>query len=340
MKWAKKISRRKIYEIFIHAFLWTFFIVFAVTTMDGPRLERQFVVMAYAFVASYINVLFLVPVFLSKKKYLYYTIGIFTVLLFTVFLLVYDYNTAFHHKNKISVGYFILFNMMFLLFYISLTSLIKITSDWITLQEISTKVSEIEKEKVQSELTALYAQINPHFLFNCLNNIYSLALDESKKTPDAILKLSEMMGYMIYDCKGDCVALDKEIQYIQNYIELQQLRLNKPGVVQFNVHGNTQNVCIAPLLLIPLIENCFKHGITFDTENVFVLIDITVTDNELKILLKNSKPLTEPGKNVYSGIGLNNVQSRLKYLYPNKHNFTICTDGDIFAVEVKIQIAL
>lgn len=176
----------------------------------------------------------------------------------------------------------------------------------------------LESEKLTAELSFLKMQINPHFLFNTLNNIYSLSLKKSENTPDSILKLSDMMRYMLYE-KEDAeyhVPLNKEIKYLENFIALQKLRYSGEMHMTFEIKVDTDNQKICPLILVPFVENAFKHGVLNDASNP-LSIQLTAADN--KIIFAISNKINNNNKDLNGGIGLVNVKKRLELLYPGKH---------------------
>lgn len=197
---------------------------------------------------------------------------------------------------------------------------------------------ELETQKLQAELSFLKMQINPHFLFNALNNIYSLAvLEKAGKTGENIMKLSELIRYMLYEKEDEenKVSLDKEINHINSFIDLQKLRHEGDTYIHFSIEGNTSKKKIPPLLLFPLIENSFKHGILQDRIRP-VAIQLKVTDEELAFTIHNHK--NNYLKDRTGGIGLTNVRKRLNLLYPGKHLFTIRDSSDEFSVDLKLPL--
>jgi sensor histidine kinase YesM len=200
---------------------------------------------------------------------------------------------------------------------------IKVTENW---YENEKQKKEMENQKLGAELSLLKSQINPHFFFNTLNSIYSLAIIKSDKTPEAIIKLSEIMRYIIYDTEHKLVPLSKEVEYIANYIELQRLRLTKQIKVVFKTQLSKEESVIEPLLLLPFVENAFKHGIDIEKGGT-ILISILQTGNMLQLHVEN--PLVDDPtvpKNGSSGVGMNNTLKRLKLLYHD--NFTL-TSGPV-----------
>jgi LytS/YehU family sensor histidine kinase len=194
------------------------------------------------------------------------------------------------------------------------------------------------REKAQHELSALKAQINPHFLFNNLNTIYALAVKGDVRTKDVILQLSDFLRYVLYDTSSDKIDLEKEIEIIRTYIGLQRERIN-PNIteINLNIEGEFKGAVIAPLLLLPLAENCFKHGIG-KTKGT-IQIDIQYSKGQLLFHTKNKTALREnPMNQKQGGIGIKNVEKRLNLLYPDKHLLTFVENNDLFEVEMKINL--
>ena len=190
-------------------------------------------------------------------------------------------------------------------------------------------------EKITMELAYLKSQINPHFLFNTMNNLYGLSLSEPEKTPDVILKISEMMRYMLYESNEERVPLTKEIEYLNSYIELEKIRYEGQTFVNFTVEGNTNNKRIAPLLLISFVENIFKHGDIQDSHNQ-VFISLKVEEKQLNFTQKNS--IANREKDKMGGLGLKNVERRLFLLYPNKYTLNIKTENGIYESELILKL--
>ncbi len=197
---------------------------------------------------------------------------------------------------------------------------------------------ELENQKLQAELSFLKMQVNPHFLFNALNNIYSLAvMEKSKKTGDSILKLSELMRYVLYE-KEDAenkVSLDKEIRHINSYIDLEKLRRPGDVYINFSIEGDTNGKRIVPLLLFPLIENACKHGVLTDAQKP-VDISLKVTDHELNFSIENSINFYQ--KDEVGGIGIPNVQKRLDLLYGKKYTLDVSKTADRFIVNLQLPL--
>jgi two-component system, LytTR family, sensor histidine kinase AlgZ len=194
-----------------------------------------------------------------------------------------------------------------------------------------------QQEKVTAELQLLKAQVHPHFLFNTLNNIYSFSLDYSPKTPELILKLSSLLNYMIYNCKTEKVLLEKEVEVMKNYIDLEKERYGNKIKISWNVEGDVKVKCIVPLLLLPFLENAFKHGASEQIENPWIGVDISVKDDILWCKISNSK--NEFVKQSNNCIGINNVKKRLSILYDGKHDLKITDEKNLFVVSMRLILS-
>lgn len=199
------------------------------------------------------------------------------------------------------------------------------------------RLTHIQSEKLKTEVSYLRAQINPHFLFNTLNSLYALALEKSDAAPEAILKLSSMMRYVVTESGRDRVALENEISYIKNYISLQKLRMEDSTPLMFTVTGNAGGKYISPLLLIPFIENAFKYGLNPE-EGTAITIHIDIDDNELLLNVKNNKVTVNLPVGEESGHGIANTRQRLQYLYPEKHKLTIFDTSLYFEVQLILNL--
>lgn len=214
-----------------------------------------------------------------------------------------------------------------------MSGFIKIAQEWFKSEQ---QREALKVEKLHAELKFLKSQINPHFLFNCLNTIYSLAHKHSAQTEHAIVKLSTIMRYMIYESNEEMVQLQHELQYLRDYIDIQRLRL--PAGIQVDYTecgGAAEGLWIEPMLLIPFVENAFKHGISY-TDHSFISITVTVEHQVVRLLVKNSlfpKRMAEQG-----GIGLQNVLKRLDLLYTNRHEITVTETENQFIADLKIVL--
>jgi hypothetical protein len=203
---------------------------------------------------------------------------------------------------------------------------------------ITDRWRQTEKEKLNAELSYLKAQINPHFLFNILNTIYSLAVEKSDQTGTAVVKLSQMMRYVISDAGNQLVHLSREIDYLSNYIELQKMRFGDNIPFSFVVTGKATGQLIAPLILISFVENAFKHGVNA-AENTYIKITVDIRENQLHFTAFNNKVTIKELPEAEGGIGLNNTRKRLQLLYPASHSLAIRDEADYFEVSLSLQLS-
>ncbi|MBI9061648.1 MAG: histidine kinase [Marinilabiliaceae bacterium] len=288
----------------------------------------------------YLNLLILIPTLFNKKKYLYYSLFFSLTLFMTAYFnqITFDWLADLFFPDYYFVSQFNRTEIGILVFiYFSGTSVIKLSKSWFELQEANHQISKIEKENINSQLKALKSQINPHFLFNSLNVLYSLTLKESKETPEAIIKLSDILRYVIYDSNNDLVELNDEVKLLNNYINLQKHRIDKSSKITFQT--DIQNkVKIAPMLLLPLVENSFKHGIKGDITDTYVTILLTTNAQETCFEIENNKGISDnPTPNSNGGIGLANIKQRLDLLYPEQHTFTVSETENKFKVTLKLN---
>ena len=209
---------------------------------------------------------------------------------------------------------------------------IKLLKYWYTNQKAQQILTQ---EKLQAELKFLKTQIHPHFLFNTLNNLYALTLKKSERAPEMVLKLSELINYMLYECRSDEVPLSKEIKFIRNYVDIEKMRYGDKLDVDIRVTGEVADRTIAPLILLPFVENCFKHGASEDLQQSWVKVTVDSHADHLVIKVENSKG--ENGKLREEGIGIQNVKRRLDLLYPTKHELKIINGAETFLVILSIQ---
>jgi len=193
-----------------------------------------------------------------------------------------------------------------------------------------------QQEKVMAQLQLLKAQLHPHFLFNTLNNIYAFALESSPKTPDMILRLSSLLSYMLYECRGEEVLLEKEVEVMKNYIDLEKERYGDKIDVSVNIVGDLCDKYISPLLILPFLENAFKHGTSEQLGRPWMSLDISLKDNFLKCKVVNSKNEFVPHHQ--NGVGIDNVKKRLEFLYHDKHDLKLVDEGDYFVVSLTLEL--
>lgn len=209
----------------------------------------------------------------------------------------------------------------------------------VTLLNLSAQALKLERDNLNLEIAFLKSQINPHFLFNTLNNIYSLALHKSDKAPHIVLKLADLMRYTLYDSNATSVSLDKEVLFFANYIELERIRHTERVTINIEFYGDYQDLKIAPLIVFPFIENSFKHGINKSIKQSWVDIKLGVEGTTLKGLIKNSRvPAIGLKEKAVGGIGITNARKRLDLLYPRAYALEITEDDSSFSVYLEIKL--
>jgi two-component system LytT family sensor kinase len=230
-------------------------------------------------------------------------------------------------------------HMLQISFVVVLASAVKIQRYWHQYEQAS---KALERDKLEAELNFLKAQIHPHFLFNTLNNLYSLTLKKSDLAPEVVLRLSGLVNYMLYDTRSSAVPLSKEVESLHHYIALEKIRYGSNLEIGFDVSGQIDGAEVAPMLLLPFVENSFKHGVSDEITDKWITINLTVNEEMLTFKVENAKsPGRIPGleKDYTGGIGLKNVRRRLELLYPNRHELKILDEAHSYLIVMKITLA-
>ncbi len=342
---------KKLLLIIIHIAAWTCFfllpIVFFPRSKD-PQYQMSetlkwmfYCIDIYLVIFYYLNTQVLIPRLLAKRKWIWYTLAILVCLIIFIYIpklfedalnaenpgrAKYKMGRRRHNLYPFTGGTAV----FFLVFTVS--TCIKVIQQWLTAEA---RQKLIETEKLNTELSFLKSQINPHFFFNTLNNIYSLAVVKSDATAGAVMKLSSIMRYVISDTKHNLVPLEKEVKFIRDFIDLQKVRLTDKITINFIVNGDLDIHQIAPLLFIPFVENAFKFGISAK-ERSEINIVLESKENEMIFSTDNRILATETDSEQNNGIGLKNTKRRLEILYPDKHNLEISTKDGHFYVHLKI----
>jgi two-component system LytT family sensor kinase len=336
-------------ELVAHVFYWLFIVglvgLFLISSERKVDMHQLLVSVGYISIINislfYINYTLLIPLLL--RRYWLYTLSIIGLIALmtaakTIMAVLYRSELLERIDSKtgmleeISLNTYMLSSVFTCGFFIISGCLIKFALDWFSNIRIQ---RSLETEKKDMELQFLKSQLNPHFLFNCLNNIYSLAYQKSDKTADAILKLSEIMRYMIYESNDSWVALSKEIEYVQSYIELQKLRFKDGAAVVMTLNGEIDNQQILPLILISFVENAFKHGVANDPADP-IRINIIANQKILHFSVSNKK--NSANKDQTGGVGLNNVERRLQLLYPDRYKLNIVNSATHYTCELMLDI--
>ena len=290
----------------------------------------------------YVNLRLLIPCFLQKKKYIIYFPCVLVLVSIGILLNIATFNKLADliFPDYYFIDYYEFTDILeFIFSFLLITSLLKYSKSWFKHLELSQTISLLEKAKLDAEINALKGQINPHFLFNSLNNLYSLSLDNDKRVPSIILRLSGMMRYLLYDTNVEKVRLEKELEHLKNFIEMQALRLGDQAKINISIENRTEHIQIAPLLFLPLVENAFKHGAKDYTEGAFVNISMAIDENEIRFKVGNKKgEVDEIMSKNKGGVGLNNLRKRLQLSYPNRHELIITETIQTFTAILKITL--
>ena len=335
-------------RILQHLAFWVLsFILFLQLFKTGSKPEKVDYVYTALFQLSllppvYINLELLLPKWGKRKRILFYILSLAIIIIVFSWI---NYNffaewSATLLPNYFFISYFTFKEIVFFFtVYIIITSLLKLSKSWFWVSELEKELLEKEKQKTEVELKALKAQINPHFFFNTLNNIYSMALDKDDRLPDTILQLSDLMRYFLYESKDNFIPLEKELAVVNNYIALQKIRSDAQLNIEVKSSGQINGQQIAPLLLITFLENAFKHGGKGNSERSFIRINTEIEKNRFLFSVENNKGILDEIKaGDQGGLGLENIQRQLELLYPKKHLLTIKNMKDIFTVHLQLDL--
>jgi len=292
--------------------------------------------------AVYINIELLLPTLGNRKRILFYLLSLITIIILFAWI---NYNFFDNWSAKVFPDYFFISYftfreiVLFFIVYIIITMLLKLSKSWFLVSWLQKELLEKEKQKTVVELKALKAQINPHFFFNTLNSIYSMALDKDDRLPGTVLQLSDLMRYFLYVSRDNFILLEKDLTVVKEYIALQKLRSNPQLDIETKISGEISDQQIAPLLLITFLENAFKHGAKGSSGNTFIKLDIKVEKNKLNFTLENNKGIIDKvNTGDHNGLGLENVKRQLELLYPGKHLLNIKDEQDRFVVALQLSL--
>lgn len=334
--------KKRYLKIAFQVIAWALFIsapFFFVPPGKAPNDKIPFFIIVtwlFLIVFYYLNYYLFIPKVLFKKK-----VGLYIlILLFCFFCFFFLPGALIHFNHKIlpkpipdnAPAIARLGNIVFFLLTFIISSSISVINE---LFDTWNKRQEAEVEKSKAELAFLQSQVNPHFLFNTLYSIYYLTLNKSDKAPEAIMKLSDIMRFVLTDSTCDFVPLLKEIEYISKYIDLQKLRISEKTQIKFEIHGDCNEKQIAPLLLIPFVENAFKYGVSSHFETT-IEIRLNINETTLELEVSNNKfgTISESEKN---NIGLKNVIQRLQLLYTQSYKLSICNEENRYMINLKIM---
>lgn len=326
-------SKELVFQIILHILV---FIFYAINKKHRIIETHQFFFfLNYAVAALFINY-FLLPRFFYKGKYWQFGLGLVFVFLFVIFVEEMVLEKIYFPDTKGRFFFGVFYTLIDVIPVTVILSGFKFAWDALTKQR---EVEALKSAVQESQLQFLKSQINPHFLFNNLNNLYAHAIENSPKTPKIILELSSVLRYMLYETKTPFVPLKKEIEQIKHFININELQIEERGEVSFQAQNIRADYQIAPLILIVFIENAFKHSTASLSDKIIIDIQITLTeDGRLEFYCKNNHQLESNTENLSKGIGLENVRKRLGLLYPDAHELSIFHDENWY--EIKLQLDL
>lgn len=360
------INNKKLVTVIAHFAAWLCFftlpyLVFFPRLRDFSMSNHQLAAIicnnVFLILFYYLNTQLLIPKFLVKEKWFLYILSILICLL--IFLYVpkqiayrvaepepfnplnreFIRNPAFKGKPRFT-GYMRNqrpvadpYNTVLFLLIFTVGTSISVIQRWLKTEQTR---KETENEKLNTELSFLKSQVNPHFFFNTLNNIYSLAVVRSEKTAPAVMKLSSIMRYILTETERDLVPLSNEVEFTNNFIDLQKVRLTDKVMLSFTMEGNKENLLVAPLLFIPFVENAFKYGVS-TKESSSIQIEIKTEGNTIQFSCVNYIVASENTLMENTGIGINNVKRRLELMYPGKHKLTTSEKDNYFSVYLEIE---
>lgn len=292
----------------------------------------------FSIIAFYVSFFFLSPLLIKNRvlprSFLIFLAGGLVIysIKFIIHLKLNSHFEEIYSKAGIISPVFVISDILNTWLIMGIALLIKISINWFRDQKLKT---EMQYQQQTQELALLKAQVNPHFFFNTLNNIYSLVYKKSDDAPAALLKLSDIMRYMLYDSKSDTVALPKELMHLENYLELEKLRLKDPEFISYSVEGNTGDKMIPPMLLLSFVENAFKHG-KKRVKNPGIIISVKVEGDQLEFRVANYSMLEQKDNSNGGGIGLQNITRRLELIYPDCHSLKIINESGQYVVDLKL----
>ncbi|MDF2193189.1 histidine kinase [Paraflavitalea sp. CAU 1676] len=322
-----------------HIFCWTLTMALLLTPLIkfGVTQPVPYVATAYLLYLGtfYINLIIIIPLWARNKRIVSLLLAwLALIALYTLlFLLVnYLFNAYQYQRPRLIILNTFTRSLIFCGIFLLASTLYRFTVDWFRHERLS---EQKENQHLKTELSFLRSQINPHFLFNTLNNIYTLAYQRSEKTADAVMKLSGMMQYMLYESNSEKVPLQKELDYIAQLIALEQLRVKGSMALDFTITGNPEKYLLPPMLLIPFVENIFKHGVINDKTDP-ALIRLTIAEGRLHLFTSNR--MNSHVKDGGHGVGLANVKRRINILYPGSPGVNIEKQADHYSVQLILQL--
>lgn len=342
-----KNAPHKLFGLTIHIIIWMgilsmpYLVAYFTNTEPPPVDFGMFMVPLQVMIVFYLNYCWLINKFLFKRRLgMYLTINAIIIPILVVGIM-YSRDTFFRPEDLPRKFEFDRLRMILhcigitaaQFFVVGLSVAIKMTIKW---YEVRQRLQELEKANAEAELTQLKSQLNPHFLFNSLNNIYALIAFDQDKAQLSLHSLCDMLRYQLYEANRETIPLSKEIEFVRSYCDLMQLRLAKHVTLDIDLAQDTKGVSIAPLMFVSIVENAFKHGIS-QNDPSFIAIKVSVDQGVVNCLIRNSYyPKTDSDRSG-SGIGLENLNRRLELLYPESHTFRAEKIGNEFVTQLTIN---
>ncbi|GAB3820758.1 sensor histidine kinase [Pontibacter rugosus] len=337
-------------RLLLHLSFWTVYVVFF-GLLYGSYIDDYYnafmvelVELPFKIALVYFNMYYLMPRYLLQKRYLEFfvylllltgAIGALMQFVLLPFLIHPIFCPTTCTEDNLTLYRFVK-NIVNVNYVVAITAVIALLKNWYSHQQAAQNLTQ---DKLEAELKFLKGQIHPHFLFNTLNSLYSLTLKKSDNAPEVVLKLAGLMDYMLHDANAAMVPLEKELDYIKNYIALEKVRYGDRVDVHLAATGSIAGKQVAPMLLLPFVENAFKHGVSTETENAWIRIDVKVTEEELVLLVENCKcgdKASSSNRDMASGIGLKNLQRRLELLYEDRYELEIEDEADSYAARLEV----
>lgn len=290
----------------------------------------------------YINVLILIPRILQKRKYFLYVLAAFFLISVGVVLNIWSYDmlAGILFKDFYFISSLTIPGLLGILgSYLAVSTILKLSKSWIQLQRAETKLNRAKRNQQEAEMKALKNKIQPHFMLNSLNNIYAMSLKKDPRTPEFVMQLSETVRYLLHEADLAKVPLTSELEFLERYVSLQKVRMDFPETIDFNIQGKVDGQEIAPLLLLPIVENCFKHGLKGKASEAEIQIQIQIGEKDLQLHASNKKSENAESAFTESGIGLDNLKRRLRILYGSHFTLDIEDDMQRYQTDLKIPLS-
>ena len=337
-------------RVFQHILFWLAYVLFHGLTYGGfndeygREIHIQVMELPVKIIVTYFVIYYLLPKYILPGKWFQFSVVLILSTVVAGFLqraMSYYFVYPLYYPEVVQYGYFwpmkIVKGLIYLYPPVFLAMAIKLLKYWYTDQQDKQMLAN---EKLEAELKFLKTQIHPHFLFNTLNNVYALTLKKSDKAPEMVLKLSELINYMLYECNAPKVPLENEINFVKNYLEVERMRHGDNLEVNFSVEGNSKSVFVAPMLILPFLENSFKHGANEELEKSWVSLEIVIERSKLRLKIENSKSETQQliTNGNGTGIGLKNVRRRLDLLYRDDYTLKIMDEDELYLVILELKL--